>query len=72
MHSLGVVFVDVIIALFFLGLAGSAIVVVISFVEDFQELFDSDDAVAEPARPPQSAPPTPASASYTAPKTGAS
>ena len=30
-------------AVFLIGLAGSAIVVVISFVEDFAELFSSDD-----------------------------
>jgi hypothetical protein len=72
MHSLGVVFVDVIIALFFLGLAGSGVVIVISFVEDFHELFDSDDAVAKPAGPPRSTATTPASASFTAPKKGAS
>ena len=30
-------------AAFLIGLAGSAIVVVISFVEDFSELFSSDD-----------------------------
>ena len=32
-------FVSLIIVLFFLGIAGSAIVVVISFVEDMTELF---------------------------------
>ena len=34
---------------FLLGLAGSAIVVLISFVEDFFELFSSDETV-EPVR----------------------
>ncbi len=33
----------VLVPLFFLGLAGSAVVVVISFVEDFKELFGEDD-----------------------------
>jgi hypothetical protein len=30
-------------AIFFIGLAGSAVVVLISFVEDFKELWDRDD-----------------------------
>jgi hypothetical protein len=54
MHGLGVVFIDAITGLFFIGLVGSAVVVIISFIEDFHELFDSDDSVAEPVRPPQS------------------
>ncbi len=29
--------------IFFLGIAGSSIVVVLSFVEDIQELFDKDE-----------------------------
>jgi len=65
MHALGVVLVRVIIALFFIGLVGSAVVVLISFVEDFRELFSSDDSVPEHPRPPQSTPKIP---SFTAPK----
>lgn len=48
MHAIGKVLIDVIVVLFFVGMAGSAIVVVISFFEDFKELFGDDDAVPEP------------------------
>jgi hypothetical protein len=71
MHALGVIFIDVLIAFFFIGMAGSAVVVVISFVEDFHELFDKDDSAPEPARPPQSTAQTPASASFNSPKASA-
>jgi hypothetical protein len=40
-------FIRVITVLFFVGMAGSAIVVAIAFVEDFRELFSSDDPVQE-------------------------
>jgi len=70
MHALGVVLIDVIIALFLFGLAGSAVVVLISFVEDFHELFAPDDSIPAPARPQQSTPKISASASFTAPKSG--
>ena len=33
----------VLVPLFFLGLGGSAVVVLISFVEDFRELFGEED-----------------------------
>jgi hypothetical protein len=55
MHFVGKVFVDLMVTLFFIGLAGSAVVILISFVEDFRELFGSDEVPAEPVRPPQSA-----------------
>jgi hypothetical protein len=71
MHSLGVVFVDVVIGLFFVGLAGSAIVILISFVEDFKELFGPDEPEVEPARSHQSAPPITTGASFAAPKSSA-
>ncbi len=32
----------VVVALFFIGLAGSSVVVVISFIEDWKELFGKD------------------------------
>lgn len=48
MHALGRVFVDVAIGMFFLGLAGSAIVILIAFVEDFQELFGEDEGSQAP------------------------
>ena len=68
MHALGVVLIDLIIALFFFGLLGSAVVVLISFVEDFHELFASDDSTPGPASPAQSTPEISTSASFTAPK----
>lgn len=49
MYALGKVLIDVIVVLFFVGMAGSAVVVIISFFEDFKELFGDDDAVPEPA-----------------------
>jgi len=55
MHLLGRIFVDLIIAMFFIGLAGSAVVILISFVEDFRELVGSDEPSHEPAGPPQAA-----------------
>lgn len=56
MHAIGKVFIDVIVIMFFVGLAGSAVVVLISFVEDFKELFGDDDAMPEVAGPPRSEP----------------
>jgi hypothetical protein len=53
MFSLGVFFVRVITVLFFVGLAGSAIVVLISFVEDFRELFAPDEPSAPTQAPPR-------------------
>jgi hypothetical protein len=59
MHFLGTLFIHVITWLFFIGLAGSAIVIAISFVEDFHELFGPDDPHPEPApTPPLSANPS--------------
>jgi hypothetical protein len=55
MHIVGKVFVDLMVALFFIGLAGSAVVILISFVEDFRELFGSDEVSTEIARPPRPA-----------------
>jgi hypothetical protein len=52
MYAIGKLLIDVIVVLFFVGMAGSAVVVVISFVEDFRELFGDDDAVPEPVSPP--------------------
>jgi hypothetical protein len=48
MHALGTVFVDLVIGMFFVGLAGSAIVILIAFVEDFQELFGEDEGPPAP------------------------
>jgi len=52
MYAIGKVLIDVIVVLFFVGMAGSAIVVIISFFEDFKELFGDDDALPEPAPHP--------------------
>lgn len=43
MHQLGVIFVWTVTGMFMLGLVGSAVVVMISFVEDFRELYHRDD-----------------------------
>jgi len=40
--TLAIVFMRILDLLFFVGLAGSAIVVVISFIEDSKELFGDD------------------------------
>jgi len=67
MHLLGRIFVDLIIATFFVGLAGSAVVILISFVEDFRELVGSDEPSHE-AAPPQQAAALPAGPSRSAAK----
>jgi len=41
--SLAIIGMRVLEAMFFLGLAGSAVVVVISFIEDGKELFGKDE-----------------------------
>jgi hypothetical protein len=45
--------IDLVVVMFLLGMAGSAIVVLISFVEDFREFFSSEET-------PPMAPTTPA------------
>jgi hypothetical protein len=40
--SLAVLFIRLLEVMFFVGLAGSAVVVLISFFEDFKELFGED------------------------------
>ena len=47
----------VITVLFFIGLAGSGIVIAISFVEDFHELFGPDEPSPELTKSSQHAPP---------------
>jgi hypothetical protein len=42
-HQLGVIFIWTVTGMFMLGLVGSAVVVLISFFEDFQELYHRDD-----------------------------
>ena len=48
MHVLGTFLIRLITALFFIGLAGSSIVIAISFVEDFHELFGPDEPASGP------------------------
>ena len=55
MHFVGRMFIDLMVTMFFVGLAGSAIVILISFVEDFRELFGSDGPGHEPVAAPHSA-----------------
>ena len=40
--TLAIIFVRLLEVLFFVGMAGSAVVILISFVEDFKELFGED------------------------------
>ncbi|HXS76229.1 MAG TPA: hypothetical protein VN753_08630 [Terracidiphilus sp.] len=49
MQAIGTILIDVIVSLFFVGLAGSTVVILISFVEDFRVLFEDDDVMPEPA-----------------------
>jgi hypothetical protein len=52
MIHIGIFLVYLVTAMFFVGLVGSAIVVIISFVEDFKELFSgNEDAPAAPHPP---------------------
>ncbi|MBS1801830.1 MAG: hypothetical protein JST28_00605 [Acidobacteria bacterium] len=54
MHAIGKFLIDAIVVMFFVGMAGSAVVIVISFVEDFRELFGSDESTPEHEGPPPS------------------
>ena len=58
MHFVSASLIRLITALFFIGLAGSMIVIVISFVEDFRELFSPDEPHLESPKGAKSAPPT--------------
>jgi hypothetical protein len=51
MHEFAAYAIRLLSAVFFLGLLGSAVVAVISFVEDFGELFSSDESVEPPHAP---------------------
>ena len=53
MHALGTLFIHLLSTIFFIGLAGSAVVIAISFVEDFHELFGPDDPTPEHAPSPR-------------------
>ena len=54
MPALGMFFIRVLTVLFLIGLAGSAVVIAISFVEDFRELFGPDEPKSEPSQSPNS------------------
>ena len=47
MHAFAVFLIRAVTILFFIGLAGSAVVIVISFVEDWGELFGPDEPTTE-------------------------
>ena len=64
MYAIGKLLIDVIVALFVIGMAGSAVVIVISFVEDFRELFGPDEGPPEAEAPPGPAHAKPAAYSY--------
>ncbi len=57
MHVFVVFLIRAITILFFIGLAGSAVVIVISFVEDWGELFGSHEPITgvKPNRPREDA-----------------
>jgi hypothetical protein len=48
MHSLGTFFINAMSATFFVGLAGSVVVIAIAFAEDLHELFGSEESDPEP------------------------
>lgn len=43
MATVGVLLLKALIPLFFLGMAGSAVVIVVSFIEDMKELLEEED-----------------------------
>jgi len=47
MYAIGKFLIDAIVVMFFVGIAGSVVVIIISFIEDFRELFGSDDGPAQ-------------------------
>ena len=68
MHFLAKVFVDSLITLFFVGLAGSSVVILIAFVEDFRELFGSDEVLPGVSQSQPGAGAIQGGASYTPPR----
>ena len=67
MHALGTFLIRIITVLFFVGMAGSVIVIVISFFEDIHELFGPDEPSSEP-KPVQLTSAGPATQSYAQPQ----
>jgi hypothetical protein len=72
MHLLGTICVYLVTTLFFIGLAGSAVVVVITFIQEIREFNAPEDAADELRKspPPPAAEPAQV-ASYTAPRAAA-
>lgn len=71
MYAIGKILIDIVVVMFLVGMAGSAVVVLISFVHDFRELFGDDETPTElDAPPPHTSRPVaePAAYSYSAPK----
>lgn len=64
MYAIGKFVIDAIVVMFFVGLAGSAVVVAISFVDDFRELFGPDDPAPEPVHAPAKTAPSAAGFSF--------
>jgi hypothetical protein len=56
MHQFAIFAMDVLDAMFFVGLAGSTLVVLISFAEDGKELFGKDEPPESRADRPASIP----------------
>jgi hypothetical protein len=53
MFRVGMFLVHLLTAMFLIGLVGSAVVVIISFVEDFRELFSDDEDTPTAPHPPK-------------------
>jgi hypothetical protein len=70
MYAIGKFLIDAIVVMFFVGLAGSAVVVAISFVDDFRELFGPDDPTPEPVHAPAKTAPGAAAFSFSDSKPG--
>lgn len=68
MYAIGKFLIDAIVVLFFVGIAGSAVVIVISFVEDFRELFGPDESSPQHEEPPSTAHMKSAAYSYSSKK----
>jgi hypothetical protein len=51
MYAIAKMLINLIVVLFFVGMAGSAVVVLIAFVDDCRELFGSDDDSSELEKP---------------------
>jgi len=57
MNALSTSLIHLLTTVFFIGMAGSVIVIVVSFVEDFRELFASDESHLESPKNTTLAPP---------------